>query len=554
MAENPFLDGSHATGAPSIVVVSGPVGAGKSTLARNLADRYGLAYVRTQDLMRDIAVERGEDLPPERRALQEYGEKLDVETSGRWVADQVSAMISRGDLLGPLVIIDAVRIVRQIDALRDAFPSEVAHIHVHAPTEVLARRYKARVDSGLTELADYEAVSANKTEASVGHLAADADVSIDTAQSSEGDVLARAAAALRLTASRDLRLVDVVIGGQYGSEGKGNVAYHLANEYDVLMRVGGPNAGHRVPTKPPYTHRLLPSGTLANPEAILLIGPGATLDVDLLLSEIADCQIEAGRLFIDPQAMVIEAADKTAEKTLVQSIASTGKGGGAAAARRIMGRSGSKPKVRLARDVEELKPFVSETSVLLEMAFAAGKRVMLEGTQGTLLSLFHGFYPWVTSRDTTTSGTMAEAGIGPHRLRRVVMVVRTYPIRVGDPPEGTSGLMSQEIDWADIAERSGLNVEDLRGTEKGSVSGSKRRVAEFDWALLKRASELNGATDIALTFADYLDDQNLNARRFDQLTKKSLLFIEEVERVSGVPVSLVTTGFDRRSLIDRREW
>jgi adenylosuccinate synthase len=554
MTDNPFLDENDTSGAPSIVVVSGPVGAGKSTLARNLADRYGLAYVRTQDLMRDIAIERGEELPPERRALQEYGEKLDVETSGRWVADQVSAMISRGDVVGPLVIIDAVRIVRQIDSLRDAFPSEVAHIHVHAPTEVLAKRYKARVDSGLTELADYEAVSANKTEASVGDLASDADVSIDTAQSSEGDVLARAAAALRLTASRDLRLVDVYIGGQYGSEGKGNVAYHLANEYDVLMRVGGPNAGHRVPTKPPYTHRLLPSGTLANPEATLLIGPGATLDVDLLLSEIADCQVESGRLFIDPQAMVIDAADKTAEKVLVQSIASTGKGGGAAAARRIMGRSGSKPVVRLARDVEELKPFVSETSLLLEMAFAAGKRVMLEGTQGTLLSLFHGFYPWVTSRDTTTLGTMAEAGIGPHRLRRVVMVVRTYPIRVGDPPEGTSGLMSQEIDWVDIADRSGLNVDDLRSAEKGSVSGSKRRVAEFDWALLKRASELNGATDIALTFADYLDDQNLNARRFDQLTKKSLLFIEEVERVSGVPVSLVTTGFDRRSLIDRREW
>ncbi|MCU1579100.1 MAG: adenylosuccinate synthase [Rhodoglobus sp.] len=517
---------------------------------------FGLAYVRTQDLMRDVAVSRGETLDAERRAMQKFGEQLDTETGGAWVADEVAELIASGAAGTGLVVVDAVRIVGQIGALRSAFPSRVTHIHVHAPAEVLAARYKSRDDSGLVELSTYEEVASNPTEANVSSLEVDADVSIDTSRSSERDVLARAIAALGLSSSRSERLVDVFIGGQYGSEGKGNVVYHLANEYDVLMRVGGPNAGHKVPTQPdPYTHRLLPSGTLANSSAILLIGPGATLDLDVLLQEIADCGVESGRLFIDPQAMVIEPEDRQAEEQMKKDIGSTGKGGGAAAARRIMGRSSEvAPPVRLAKNVTELAAYIRPTGAILEMAFRAHKKVMLEGTQGTLLSLFHGFYPWVTSRDTTTSACLAEAGIGPHRLRRVVMVVRTYPIRVGNPPSSSSGQMSQEIDWDVIAKRASLDEAMLREREKGSVSGSKRRVAEFDWELLRRASELNGATDIAVTFADYLDAANQNARRFDQLTTETIHFVEEVERVAGAPVSLVCTGFDARSMIDRREW
>lgn len=540
---------------PRVVVLSGPVGAGKSTLGRNLAQRFGLNYLRTQDLMRQVAAERGDSLPSERRAMQSYGEALDSETRGEWVAAEIARLVADGDVGGGLIVVDAVRIMAQIDALRSAFPSKVTHIHVHAPAEALAQRYVSR-DSGLVEFETYDEMAANPTEAKVSALAGDADVSIDTERSSEQDVLARAVAALGLSASRSARLVDVVIGGQYGSEGKGNVAFHIASEYDVLMRVGGPNAGHMVPTEPsPYTHRLLPSGTLANPSALLLIGPGATLDLTVLLAEIADCGVEAGRLFIDPLAMIIEHEDRVAEKQMKKDIGSTGKGGGAAAARRIMGRSTTvKPAVRMARDVQELAAFVKPVTDVLESSFRAGKLVLLEGTQGTLLSIFHGFYPWVTSRDTTTAACLSEAGIGPHRLRRVLMVVRTYPIRVGNPPESSSGRMSQEVDWDVIAQRSGLDETKLRSNEKGSVSGSKRRVAEFDWELLRRAAELNGATDIALTFADYLDARNGNARRFDQLTTETIHFVDEIERVGGAPVSLIFTGFDSRSMIDRREW
>jgi len=133
-------------------------------------------------------------------------------------------------------------------------------------------------------------------------------------------------------------------------------------------------------------------------------------------------------------------------------------------------------------------------------------------------------------------------------------VVRTYPVRVHNPDTDgkTSGPMSQEITYEELARRSGIPQEELEKTEKGSVSHRQRRIAEFDWALLRRSVELNGATDIALTFADYISIGNRAAQRYDQLTDETIRFIEEVERVSGVPVSLITTRFDARSVIDRR--
>jgi len=548
-----------------IVVISGPVGAGKSTLARGLEETFGGLRLSTKDMLHDQAAERSVDLPSERAALQQFGTRLDAETGGRWVANAVARLIASEQLhedphspRTQLVIVDAVRIQAQIDELRDALGPEVVHMHVYSSPQVLAERYESRGESsGLTELESYEQVAADPTERTVGELKRDADVAIDTQRSSERDVLIRAAAALRLLPAADERLVDVMVGAQYGSEGKGNIAFYLAGEYDLLIRVGGPNAGHTVPFGGgSYTHRLLPSGTLANQNAALVIGPGATLDVKLLQKEIADCSVEADRLSIDPQAMIIEQEDVQREKGMVAGIGSTGKGGGAAAARRILGRSRSNTDVdvRLAGEVPELAPYVRSTREILSEAYRYGKRILLEGTQGTALSLYHGHYPYVTSRDTTTSGTLAESGIGPRRVRRVLLVTRTYPIRVENPTGGTSGPMSQEITYEELATRSGIPESELRETERGSVTGSQRRLGEFDWDLLRTSVELNGATDVALTFTDYLGIGNRQARRFEQLTPDTIRFVEEVERVSGVSVSLLTTRFDIRSVIDRRRW
>src|SRR5260370_11840689 len=172
------------------------------------------------------------------------------------------------------------------------------------------------------------------------------------------------------------------------------------------------------------------------------------------------------------------------EKALVAGIGSTGQGVGAAGARRSLDRGVS--PVLMAKDGERLKPYVRPAHDVIEQACRDQKRVFLEGSQGTALSLYHGYYPHVPSRDTTVAGCLAEAGISPSRVRRVLMVCRTYPIRVQDPDgEGkTSGYMSQEISLAEIERRSGIALSRLQKTETTSTTKRKRRICEFDWVLL----------------------------------------------------------------------
>jgi adenylosuccinate synthase len=540
----------------TIVVLSGPVACGKTTLGESLCLRHGGYRFSTHELISD---EFGADATPDRAALQALGEQLDMQSDGRWVADALGRRLTEVPE-DALVVVDSARIQGQIDGLRAAYGRRVVHIHLTAPLGELARRYKRRPRKFI-EMSSYDEVRQDPTEAKVELLDHDADIVINTFHCSSADVEVRAASHLRLRGRDWGELVDVIVGGEYGSEGKGNVASYIAPEYQLLVRIGGPNAGHKVYTASgeEFAHRLLPSGTLAT-DAPLLIGPGAVLDVDTLTDEIARCNavapesVDAERLSIDPKAMIISSADVRAEKDLKAAIGSTGKGVGAATARRITGRVRGPNGVRMAQQVEELKPYIREASEVLDVAFARGHRILLEGTQGSALSLYHGAYPYVTSRDTTVSGCLAEAGIPPSRVRKIVMVCRSFPIRVENPPGGSSGPMSQPISWAEVARRSHLRAADLRKHERGTVSGNLRRVAEFDWVLLQNSARLNGPTDIALTFADYIDSENQHARRFEQLTERTIQFIEEIERVAAAPVSLISTRFHTRSIIDRRSW
>jgi adenylosuccinate synthase len=231
---------------------------GKSTLRINLVQRFGVHPVKTKDLIARLAGE----IEHERGAMQDYGELLDRRTKGAWVCKELTRITELLDDEA-VVVVDAVRIAKQIDAIRKAYGQRVFHIHLEAPEIVLAGRYKKkRRQKEFREFSSYAEVLKNDTERQVESLASLADVVIKTDRCTENDVVVRAASHLGLYGREYLRLVDVLVGGEYGSEGKGHIASHLAREYDLLVRVGGPNAGHKVFQDPvPYTHHQLPSGT-----------------------------------------------------------------------------------------------------------------------------------------------------------------------------------------------------------------------------------------------------------------------------------------------------
>lgn len=532
-----------------IFLLSGPLSSGKSELTKAFRSRFDAKRVSTRELL--LRVQPGAD----RDALIKLGMELDAQTDEKWVLDEF--LVAAGEeLTQRLWLVDAVRTTKQVEHFRNHFNDKpefrVVHVHLTAPIGVLRQRYLER-DKEIQEYASYDEAKNHGTEVNIEDLAAIADHVLDSHRNGANSLLARAVAGLGLHPIGNEPCVDVLVGAQFGSEGKGNICAHIANDYGVLMRVGGPNAGHKV-ADPEYTYVQLPSGTLSNPGAKILVGAGATLSLKQVLKEIADLKLTGDRLSIDPQAIIIEESDVKQEEGSLEVIGSTKKGVGVATARKVMGRDSQEhwgSKVRLARDIPDLKDYVRCTKTELEKAYGSGVKVLLEGTQGTDLSIHHGSYPHVTSRETTASGCLADAGIAPTRVRRVIMVMRSYPIRVG----GESGPMMKQIDFATVAERSGLAVELIGKTEVGTISGKVRRMGEFDWEQVRRAAVLNGATDIALTFADYIDGRNKSAGEFGQLTKETIDFVEEVEQVTGVKVSLITKDFGKDAvIIDRRNW
>jgi adenylosuccinate synthase len=509
-----------------VIVVSGPIGVGKSSVLKELLARFPGFRLSTRE-----ALIARTGAPNERRARQDAGEKLDRDTDGAWVVEEASKVAAKVGEQGILVI-DSVRIAPQLTHLRQKFGSKLVHMHLTAPDH--SKRYLERPRQ-VREFDTYDEVRASPTEASVGELGGIADFVIDTERTPAEAAFTLAATKLGLYATGTQKLVDVIVGAQYGSEGKGNICAHLAGEYDVLVRVGGPNAGHKV-ASPEYKYVQLPSGTGSNPRAKILIGAGTTIWVPRILREILYWGLTPDRLVIDPQAIIIHQSDRDLESETLDVIGSTKQGVGIATARKIIGRDlkihlGA--RVQLAKQVDEVKCYIRDTKAELDRAYAAGHRIMLEGTQGTDLSLHHGIYPHVTSRETTASGCLADAGIGPLRVRKVVMVTRTYPIRVGSPPAGDSGDLPCEINPKTIADRCGLPEEEIRETEVGTVSGNPRRIAEFNLERVRRSAALNGATDIALTFADYLDSKNRSANSFDELTQQTKDFIAQIETVTN---------------------
>ncbi len=328
----------------------------------------------------------------------------------------------------------------------------------------------------------------------------------------------------------------VVIGGQFGSEAKGKVISYLAPEVDVAVRTGAPNAGHTVfVAGEEYRLQQIPA-TFMNDACVLAIGAGALIDPELLKNEIIRTNTKK-RLFIDPSAGIIEERHAESERELMRAIGSTGKGCGAALIDRIGRRT-----FRLAKDVLTGVQ-LADVAELLNQAIDGGKHVLVEGTQGFGLSLYHGIYPFTTSRDTTAANFLAEAGLSPRSVTDIILVIRTFPIRVA----GNSGPLPHEISWEELSRRIGKPV-----VETTTVTKKIRRVAEFDVNIVKRAIRLNRPTQIALQFLNYLFPQDEGKNSWNALSAPAKTYIEHLERDLGVPITLIGTGRENIAMIDRR--
>lgn len=339
----------------------------------------------------------------------------------------------------------------------------------------------------------------------------------------------------------------VVIGGQYGSEGKGKITSYLAlrDDVDTVVRCGGPNSGHTVDIKGRrYELRSLPAG-FVNPRSRLLLAPGSLVDPAILLAEIKLTGVDPARVGVDRNAGTIspEDGDEEHRLSLRDRVGSTLSGTGVAVSNRVLRR----PTFRLAQDVPELRPFLSDVSDEVNADLDRNHRVIVEGTQGFALSLYHSpHYPYVTSRDTTATAFLSEVGVSPTLVTQIVMCVRTYPIRVA----GHSGPLPNELSWDDVRRRSGYphTIDEYTTTTK-----RLRRVAQFDIDIVARASRINRPTSIYLHGTDYLSYGNTRAKSYADLDLSARTFVDSLEGTVRVPVLLVGTGPANEDIIDRTQ-
>ena len=328
---------------------------------------------------------------------------------------------------------------------------------------------------------------------------------------------------------------DLIVGLQWGDEGKGKIVDHMAQTHDVVCRfAGGHNAGHTIVVDGvKYALHLIPSGVL-NPNAINIIGNGVVLSpenlLDKELKQFGDLQ---GRLFISDKAHLLlpyhAMIDQGKEKLRKKAIGTTGKGIGPAYADKIQ-RTGHRvgelhhPKKlvekivhyfednrvlfdameievpdqqQLLADIERyregLLPYITDTTKLLWELLEEGKKILLEGAQGTMLDIDHGTYPYVTSSNTVSAGACTGLGLNPKDIGRVTGIAKAYCTRVGNGPFPSE----------DHGEDGELLAQ--RGHEFGTTTGRKRRCGWFDAVAARHACRLNGCDQIALMKLDVLD-------------------------------------------------
>jgi adenylosuccinate synthase len=330
----------------------------------------------------------------------------------------------------------------------------------------------------------------------------------------------------------------VLVGAQWGDEGKGKATDLLGDRVDYVVRYqGGNNAGHTVVIgEDSYALHMLPSGVLS-PDVVPVIGNGVVVDPQVLLDEIDGLTargVDCGKLLVSANAHLIMpyhgAMDKVTERHLGSAkIGTTGRGIGPAYGDKIArvgirvqdlfdrgilrkkldlvlreknqilgkvyNRRGIDPEAtagQYERYAERLRPYVADTGLVLGRALDQGKVVLLEGAQATMLDVDHGTYPFVTSSSPTAGGACVGSGIGPTRISKVIGIVKAYTTRVGEGPFPTEAL-DEQGEW-------------LRSTggEFGVTTGRPRRTGWFDAVIARYSTRVNGITDYFLTKLDVL--------------------------------------------------
>lgn len=337
------------------------------------------------------------------------------------------------------------------------------------------------------------------------------------------------------------KCIDICCGGQMGDEAKGQICAWLVHErmnkgspYGFAVRVGGSNAEHRffVPSGKRYTGRVLPVAGWVDPNIKMVLGAGHMIKLSSFFSEIKELESMYGsqrkRVFIDPLAGVIDPDHVEKGKEAAAWRGSTHQGTGSAVAHKVV-RDGN---FRTAKDYPELHDYVGPDTVeLMEDWMQNGQTGLLEGSQGALLSLNHGYYPFCTSKDVTPAALLAEAGISTRQVRHIWAVYRTVSMRV---PGNSGPSDGKELNWDDLEEAAGLIIPE--DAKRQTDSGNRERIFLWSWKEFKKTVAMIGPTHMALTFCDWWP--------FLQITDGTTLkdHIREMERLADCSVNIVRNG------------
>lgn len=352
----------------------------------------------------------------------------------------------------------------------------------------------------------------------------------------------------------------VLVGGQYGSEGKGAIVAGIANDYNVHVRVGSPNAGHTIYwNEEKHVMQSIPCGWI-NPNAKIVIGRGALLNMKLLMNELVHIlQYYPNflkRFFIDPEAGILDERFHEQEGGIYgemhKRIGSTGEGVGPARVARI---NRDPDQFRQFKDVAAEygleQCMCDNTPWMIARWQDCGMNILIEGTQGSGLSLLHSHWPYCTSIDTNAAGIISEVGIAPSRITDVILVCRTYPIRVA----GNSGPMGEEISWRELNKE----IQSKGGTpivpEKTTVTKKMRRIARWNNDLVGRAITLNEPTEYALTFVDYIDPDLYGTTDYEKVVRSERLW--NFLRQTNLPISqirYISTGPSTIVKVGEKQW